>query len=147
MKIRGSEDLYAGMIFIVCGLAAVLESSRYRMGNASRMGPGYFPSLVGGLLATLGLIIAIRAVLSPRKIYALGSLRPLLLVIIAIISFGILVQSLGLVVAVIAMIILSCFAGRELNLREGAVLCLVLVMIAVVLFAWGLGIPFKVWPV
>ena len=147
MKIRGSNDLYSGMMFFLCGLAAVLESSHYRLGTASRMGPGYFPTLVGGFLAVLGLVMVIRAVLSPREMVALGGLRPLLMVIAAIISFGALVQSLGLVVATIAMIVVSCLAGRELHLKEGPVLCLVLVIIAVFLFAWGLGIPFKVWPV
>ena len=147
MKIRGGKDLYAGMIFIVCGLAAVLGSGQYKLGSAARMGPGYFPTLLGGLLAVLGLIIAIRALWSPGEMAPRWGLRPLLLVIGAVISFGILVQPLGLVVATLVMIVISCLGGRELHIKEVFVLCLVLVMIAVLLFAWGLGIPFKVWPV
>ncbi len=147
MRIRNSKDLYAGLMFSLCGVLTLVGAGRYKLGTAARMGPGFFPTLLGSLLTILGLVIVIRALWIPGERVKSWGLRPLLLVTGAIIGFAVLVQPLGLVVATLVMILVSCFGGREFHLGEVAVLCLLLVTIAVALFAWGLGIPFKIWPV
>ncbi|MBI5967269.1 MAG: tripartite tricarboxylate transporter TctB family protein, partial [Deltaproteobacteria bacterium] len=61
IKIRNPKDLYAGLVFIFFGVFALLMARSYPMGNAMRMGPGYFPSILGGSLALLGLVVAARS--------------------------------------------------------------------------------------
>src|SRR5262249_42967633 len=61
MRIRSPKDLWAGLIFIAIGGGFVLLAQQYRLGDMHRMGPAMFPTLIGALLAALGLIIALRS--------------------------------------------------------------------------------------
>jgi hypothetical protein len=111
------------------------------------MGPGYFPTLLGSLLALLGMLISVRGLSGvsgePMKGWAL---RPLFLVLSGVIAFALLIERLGVVIAILVMIFLSCLGGEEFRFREVAVLFLVLAALAVGIFAYGLKLPFKVWP-
>src|SRR2546428_11195572 len=64
MKITNGKDFWAGLMFIAFGLAFMLISQNYAMGNAVRMGPAYFPTVLGGMLAVLGAAIFLRAFVS-----------------------------------------------------------------------------------
>src|SRR5438445_3291707 len=64
MKITNGKDFWAGLVFIAFGLAFMLISQNYAMGNAVRMGPAYFPTVLGGMLAVLGAAIFLRAFVS-----------------------------------------------------------------------------------
>jgi NhaP-type Na+/H+ or K+/H+ antiporter len=61
MRIRSPKDFWAGLIFIAIGGGFVLLAQQYRLGDMHRMGPAMFPTLVGALLAVLGVVIALRA--------------------------------------------------------------------------------------
>lgn len=145
-KIWSSKDFYAGIMFIAFGVITLLLARGYKMGTASRMGPGYFPATLGGALAILGLVIAVRPFWVSGEMLKRWGIRPLLLVIGSIVGFGLLLRPMGLVLATVMMVITSCLGSDESRVGEVAVLSLVLVGIAVVLFAWGLGIPFTIWP-
>lgn len=146
MKIWRSKDFYAGLIFALFGLSALLLARRYPVGTASRMGPGYFPSLLGWMLAVLGLVIAARALWVRSETNKSWALRPLLLVIGAVLGFAVLVRPLGLVLATIMLVVTSCLGSEDSRLGEVAALCILLVVIAVALFVWGLGITLNIWP-
>ena len=64
--IRHPKDFYAGLLFIAFGIAAIVIGSNYALGTAARMGPGYFPRILGILLVTLGAILALRATAAAR---------------------------------------------------------------------------------
>ncbi len=51
MQIRNKRDFWSGMMFLIIGLLFVLLSRQYQLGTAAKMGPGYFPTVLGGLLA------------------------------------------------------------------------------------------------
>ena len=146
MKIQSKKDFYAGVLFTFVGLFTLLVARRYPVGTASRMGPGYFPYMLGGALAIVGLVIAVRSLWVRGESIKPWVLRPLLLVTGAVIGFALLVRPLGLVLATLTLIITSSLGNTEFRIGEVAVLCLVLIGMAVVLFAWGLGIPFNIWP-
>ena len=146
MRIQAKKDFYAGLLFTFFGFFTLLLARRYPVGTASRMGSGYFPYLLGGSLAIAGIFIVVRALWVRGEALEPWSLRPMLLVPGAVIGFALWVQPLGLIFAISAMIITSSLGSTELRLGEVALLCLVLVVMAVVLFAWGLGIPFNIWP-
>ena len=141
------RDFYAGLLLIFFGLTTILIARSYPMGTMGRMGPGYFPTMLGGILTLLGLIIAGRALWSGGPAMRPWALRPLALVLGAVLAFAVLVNFLGLVVAVLSLIVISCLGGWEFHPREVAILCLVLVLLTVTIFVYGIGMTFKLWPV
>lgn len=146
IKIRSSKDFYSGLIFIFFGVLAVLVARNYPTGTALSMGPGYFPTILGGVLTLLGLIIAARALwVSGEEVKSLA-LRPLVFVLGANLAFAVMIRSLGLVLATLALVFVSSLGGWEFRLREVTILAFVLTGVAVALFVYSLGLPLNVWP-
>jgi putative tricarboxylic transport membrane protein len=146
MQIRSPKDLCAGLLFIAVGLFTVVAARGYPMGTAVRMGPGYFPAILGAVLAVLGVIVAARGLWTAGGTVAPPQLRPLLLVLASVVAFAVLVHSAGLVVATLALVLVSALGGWEFRLGEVAVLAAVLVALAIVVFVYGLGLPMPLWP-
>ncbi len=147
ISIRHQRDFYSGLIFLVFGLAAFLLAGKHSMGTAVRMGPAYFPTVLGLLLAFIGAVIIGRSlVLHGPKVDKLAW-RPLLLVLLAVIAFGVLLEPFGLIAATVAMIVIACFAAwSSYSWRDIALLIAFLLILALGLFVYGLGLPLKVWP-
>ena len=146
MNIRNRKDFYSGLIFIFFGFLAVVVARNYPMGSALRMGPGYFPIILGSALAVLGFMIAARSLWLSRESIEALALRPLLFVLGALVAFALLIQPLGLVTATVALVVIGSLARGEIRLGEVGALSLVLAAIAVSLFVYGLGLPLSVWP-
>lgn len=145
IRIRNQRDFYAGLLFVLFGVVALAVAADYPMGSALRMGPGYLPTLLGGTLLLLGLLTQARALFSHVNTTTPWMLRPALVVLSAVLSFAFLIETAGLVLATLALAIVSSLAGEQFRLRELILLCTMLVTLAVGLFAYGLGLPFKVW--
>jgi hypothetical protein len=146
VKIRAPKDFWAGLMFIGFGIGFAAVAQNYQMGNAVRMGPAYFPTMLGGLLAILGLAIFIQSlVVSGPKVSAFV-FRPLILIIVAIVLFGIALKPLGMVIAAAILVFLGAFGGHEFRWKEVAILYVVLAIFSVFVFVKGLGLPFPVWP-
>jgi hypothetical protein len=146
MRIRAPKDFWAGLFFIAAAVVFMLLSRQYSMGNMHRMGPALFPTLVGALLAGLGLIIAARsfAIDGPPvpRFYA----RPILISLIAISLFGVMLAHFGLVAAVAALVAVTAVASSESKPLEVAGLIVLLIAFSVGVFAWLLGLPIPLWP-
>ncbi len=140
------RNFYAGLLFAALGLGAVVVARGYPAGTTTRMGPGYFPTALGGLLTLLGLVVAARAALRAEPMPP-WAVRPLALVTGTVLAFAFLIDSLGLVVATAAVVFVGALAGREWRPREVTALYLVAVVFTVAVFVYGLGMPFRVWPV
>ncbi len=146
IEIRNTKDFYSGLIFLSFGFLAILIARYYPMGSAARMGPGYFPSLVGGVLSALGFIIMGRALWIRGEQMKSWALRPLLFVLVAVLAFAFLIRPFGLVLAILALVTVSCLGSWEFRLREAVALFLLLAAMAIGVFIYGLGLPFNVWP-
>lgn len=109
------------------------------------MGPGYFPVLLGTILCGLGLVIAFRGAAASTTTLSRGALRPFL-VLIAIVAFAVLLPKGGLVLASLALVVISSLAGHEFRPKEVVITAAVLIVFSVVAFAWGLGLRFTIWP-
>ena len=146
MRITNQKDFYAGLIFVFFGALAMLMARNYPMGSAARMGPGYFPTILGGIVSVLGFILLALGLLESGE--AINPLvpRPLVLVLGAVLGFALFVDLLGLVLATLVLVVVSCLGGSEFRLREVAILYLVLAALAVGLFVFSLGLPIKVLP-
>ena len=146
VRIRSPRDFFAGVIFLLFGLCAVLMGRDYPMGTARQMGAGYFPVVLGALLVLFGSVISVRSLMvAGEKLEDIG-LRPLLLVLLAIGAFAASVDSMGIVAATILMTVIGAAASPESRWREGVILTLALLGLSVGAFTYGLGLPFKLLP-
>jgi len=141
VRIGNPRDFWTGVLFIAVGAAAVLLARAYPMGTAMRMGPGYFPTLLGGLLAGLGLFILIRAL--ARTGPPVGSLRcgPIALVLGPILLFGLLLRRVGLPGAILLLVLPSAWASRHFRWPAAAALAVGLAAGCAILFVHLLGLP------
>jgi hypothetical protein len=146
MRIRSRKDLYAGLVFMAFGVGFALVSQNYPMGSSKNVGPGYFPALLGIILAVLGLLVIGRAALVNNPAPVRLALRPLLLIMAGAGLFALLIGHVGLLAALAGLIFVSALGGSEFRFREVAALWVALSILAVAVFVYGLGLPFKVWP-
>jgi hypothetical protein len=147
MKIKSQQDLWAGLMFIGFGLFFVLVASiNYQMGSAVRMGPAYFPVVLGGLLIFLGILVLIDSVVEEGPRVSKFHFRPLLFIAVSSLAFAYLLKPLGLVLASVILVFISAFGGHEFKWKEVAVMSVVLVVFSVLVFVKGLSLPFPVCP-
>jgi hypothetical protein len=135
-------------MFMVFGMAFILVSRNYAMGSSVRMGPAYFPTVLGGIQFVLGLVVFVRAFLSKVENGTINKLhlRPLFVILLAVVLFGVLLKPAGLVAAIFALIMVSAFGGNDFRFKEILILTIVLVIGSVAVFYYGLGLPFNLWP-
>jgi len=145
-RVLSSKDFFSGLLFISFGVVAVTVATDYPMGTAARMGPGYLPTVLGGLLILLGIVITGRVLWMSTETMDPWALWPLLLVVGAVLAFGFLVDFAGLVLTIPVLVLISRLAGSEFRLVEVVLLCLGLVLLALGIFVYGLNLPFKIWP-
>lgn len=146
LQIRHPKDFYAGVIFIVVGVAALLIGRDYSLGTTTRMGPGYFPALLGALQTLLGLIISLRSLIFDGPAVGHVGFRPLVLILASMLAFAGLLEPAGLVIATAALIAIGCLGSVESRAREVIILSIALIAVALGLFVYGLGLPMKIWP-
>ncbi|HET9735081.1 MAG TPA: tripartite tricarboxylate transporter TctB family protein [Burkholderiales bacterium] len=147
MVIKSPKDFWAGVMFVAfgAGMAAIAVNS-YQMGSAVRMGPAYFPSVLGGLLAVLGLILLVRSCALKGEQVAKFHFRPLVLILAACVAFGYFLKPLGLLGAIALLIFIGAFGGHEFKWKEVATLYVVLFIFSVLVFVKGLTLPFPICP-
>lgn len=157
MKIKSQKDFFAGLMFMVVGIAFAWGATTYNVGDAARMGPGYFPLVLGVLLSALGAFIVFEALVveteDGEKIGA-WALRPLFYIIGANVIFGIAVggvpklgiPSMGMIVGIYALTFVASLAGDEFNAKQVAILASVLAVLSYLAFIVLLKLQFPVWP-
>jgi hypothetical protein len=146
MRIRSPKDFWAGLFFIAAAAGFMLLSRQYGMGNMHRMGPALFPTLVGAVLAGLGLIMAVRSFAIDGPPVPRFHARPILIGLIAISLFGAALAHFGLVAAVAVLVAVGAVASSESKPLEVAGLIVALIVFSVGVFAWALGLPIPLWP-
>lgn len=146
MKIKSKEDFWTGLMFITFGVVAIVVSRDYPMGSALRMGPGYFPTYLGAIMVVIGAIMTGRSYRIEGEGIGRWGWRPLLWLSAAFMSFGLLIEKAGFVLALLALIIASSLAGRDTRPLELVVLIVVLITGSVALFIHGLELPYLVFP-
>ncbi|MDR2112497.1 MAG: tripartite tricarboxylate transporter TctB family protein [Candidatus Accumulibacter sp.] len=139
------KDTLAGIVFVLFGTLAFLIAQRYPAGTLLDMGPGYFPRALSALLVLLGLGIMARGLRTGGAALATWAFRPLLILTLSMVLFGLLVERIGLVPAMVILIFTSSAAGREFRLREVAVLTALMCLFSVAVFVWGLGMHFPLF--
>ena len=147
MKIKSPKDFWAGVMFIVTGLFFLFWAvAYYQMGTAVRMGPAYFPAVLGGLLAVLGAIVMLGSFAISGPPIPKFQFRPLILISVACVLYGYLMKPTGLLVATAALVVVSAYGGHEFKWKEVGILTVVLILFSVLVFVKGLTLPFPICP-
>jgi hypothetical protein len=146
MKRRAPKDFWAGLMFLAFGVGFAWVAQNYQMGTSVRMGPAYFPTVLGGILALIGIAIVVQSLLAAGGPVAKFYFRPLILIVFAVVIFGILLKPLGLVLSLALLVGIGAFGGFEFKSKEVAILYVVLAIFSVWVFVKGLGLPIPVWP-
>lgn len=143
--IRSPRDFWAGAIYIAFGAAAVLVGRDYPLGSGARMGPGYFPAMLGWLLMAIGAAALARALLRPGSPIGVIAWRPLALVIGGTVLFGLLLRPAGAVAALAVLLVASALASRQSRPDLPTALAFAgLIAFCVVVFIKGLGVPMPI---
>lgn len=140
------KDFFSGLIFIAIGLVFAVLGRDLELGTATRMGPGYFPLVLAGLLILVGVIISVRALGQPSG-EPLGGIpwRAILLILPALIFFGYAVRGVGLVPAVMAVAVASALASRKARVPLALGLAVFLAVFCSAVFVFGLGLPIQLF--
>ena len=157
MKIKSQKDFFSGVMFAVVGVAFAWGASTYNVGNGARMGPGYFPLMLGIVMAIIGLGIMFTGLSveteSGDKI-GKWAWKQIIFIIGANLAFGVLlgglpsigVPAMGMIIAIYALVIISSLAGHEFKLPTVLILATVLAIGSYVAFIWALKLQIQVWP-
>ena len=144
--IRHPKDFLAGLLFIAFGVAAIVIGSSYTLGTAARMGPGYFPRILGGLLVVLGLAIALRGLRLNGPPLPRWHWKPIVIVLGSVALFGMILNYLGMVISTVFLIVAASSASHEFRFREALIAGIALAILAVVVFVLGLKLLLPIWP-
>ena len=142
MTLGLSKDVWAGVMLIAIGTAAMVIARNYPFGTALRMGPGYFPIILGGLLTVFGVFILACGLRSRERIAGSFPLHALIILPLSLVLFGVLMEQGGFVPALVVLIFGAAAAGAEFKFMEALLLSLGLTALSVVVFVWGLGLPY-----
>ena len=157
MQIKSQKNFFSGVMFSCVGAAFALGATNYNVGGAARMGPGYFPLIIGTLLTVLGLVVVASAfTVKTVDGEPVGKVawKPLGFIIGANVLFGILLAGLrsiglpamGLIIAIYALVVVACMAGTNFSMKLSLILATVLAIGSYLTFIVGLSLQFQVWP-
>jgi len=148
LQIRNAKDFWSGILFASFGAFFLVFARDYDMGKAARMGPAFFPTVLGGLLMLLGAIVAARGLTARSNDGRIDrfQFKPLALVLGAVVAFGLLLQPAGLLFALAALVIISSFGSDEFRLRDVLLLTIFLAGLVLVVFIYGLAMTVPVLP-
>jgi Tripartite tricarboxylate transporter TctB family len=138
---RAVTDILAGLIFVAFGLAFAITSLSYELGTPLRMGPGYFPLVLGGLLVLLGLLIVGRGFISSSSAeerFGTVPWRAVVLIVVAVLFFGLTVRGLGLVPATAVTALLTALASYRTGVLAAVAIAAGLTVLCVLIFVLAL---------
>jgi hypothetical protein len=150
MKIRNAKDFWSGVMFIAFGLFFAGFARQYDLGTAARMGPAYFPTVLGLLLVFIGAAVSFKGLRTEAE-EGHGAVdrfhfKPLILVLGAVVAFALLLRPGGLIVALLALIFISSLGSGEFRPKEILPLAVGLCLLVLAVFIWGLGLTIPVLP-
>jgi putative tricarboxylic transport membrane protein len=145
VRVKSPQDLGAGVVFVLIGLAGLYFGRELAFGTAARMGPGYFPTLLSILILAIGIIVAIRGLTTDGPPIEPVQLRPIAMIVAAILIFGVLIGVVGLALTALLLTVFAAYARREVKLTETILLGAGLAAFTVAVFVYLLGQPLPAW--
>jgi hypothetical protein len=145
LRVRSPQDLGAGVVFLVIGAGGLVFGQDLAFGSAARMGPGFFPTLLSYCIIAVGLVLTLKSLATDGPPIERVYVRPLFAILVAILSFGALIDRVGLAISATALTIIAAYARRNVNLKETAILAIALALFTVAIFSYALKQPLPAW--
>jgi hypothetical protein len=145
LELSDNKDFWAGLMLIASGAATMYIARNYAFGTTLRMGPGYFPTVLGGILILFGIYLLVSGLRSSERIKGSWSLRALITLPVTFVLFGVLMTYAGFVPALLVLIFGSALASPQFRLIEVVLLSVILTALCVAIFVWGLGLPYPLF--
>jgi hypothetical protein len=148
MKIRNQRDFWSGVLFIITGVVFMILSRQYQFGTAAKMGPGYFPTVLGGMMTVLGLMLLIPAISKRSSVVKVDriDLKVILIILLAVAVYAATLPSLGFIVSLFLLILISSMASHEFTLKTALISSVVLLVFSWLVFVKGLELQFPFLP-
>ena len=136
-------DLIAGGLFILLGLFFGLQALGLEIGTSLRMGPGYFPLLLAGILVLLGIVVIVRAAVEDNGEIGALAWRGMLFILPAPVFFGLTVRGLGFVPSLFLTALIASGASHKMTPVKALLLALGITVFSTLVFSYALGLPFQ----
>ncbi|MBL0419030.1 tripartite tricarboxylate transporter TctB family protein [Ramlibacter sp. AW1] len=148
LRLRNQKDFAAGVIYIVAGAAFALGALNYRIGEASRMGPGWFPFAIGILLTLVGFATLYNGLRKSAAVERIKRPHPSTIawVLGAVVLFGLLLQPMGMVLSLLVLVLVSSRASHEFTWTGALLNAIALTVFSMLVFIWGIDLQIPLWP-
>jgi hypothetical protein len=143
IDLRNNKDFLAGLLLIGIGAIGFYMALDYPLGSAMRMGPGYFPRVLSGILIAFGIYVLIRGVMSGEKVTGVWGWKPLAFITAALLVFGWTMDRFGMIPALVVMFFVAALAGHEFKWKEVTILTALMTVFAIGVFVYALGLPYQ----
>jgi hypothetical protein len=144
LSVRHPKDFWSGMIFTVGAVAFGVIAQDYELGTATRMGAGFFPTMLAVLLAIIGVATIARSLVVEGEPIRGFAVKGTLLVLGGAILFGILARGAGMAVALPVAILVSAYASIHFRWRSAILLTVALTVFSILVFVHALGLPIPI---
>lgn len=142
--IKHHKDFFSGLFFLLFGIAVMYIARDYDFGTARRMGPGYFPTMLGGLLIFFALLLIGRSFFGQHDPVDKLALKPVVLILVGALLFGVLIRPLGLPIAILVLVLLGAAGSKSTRPLPALLLAVGLAIFSVLVFVKGLGQPMPI---
>lgn len=141
---KNIKDFWSGLLYLAVGASAVIIAQDYPMGTAVRMGPGYFPTVLGYILALIGVVALVRSFIQTGSPLNGLAVQKSVLIAASVISFALLAEGAGLAVAVVAVVMVSSMGSRYFDWKKSLIVSLGAAAFCALVFVKGLGVPLPI---
>ena len=142
VELSDNKDFLAGLLLLVVGGIGFYMALDYPFGSALRMGPGYFPRVLSGILMGFGAFVLIRGLMHAERVKGKWGWKPLAFILVGLVVFGFVMERFGIVPALVAMFIIAAFGGHEFKLVEVLILTAIMTTFSIIVFVYLLGLPY-----
>jgi hypothetical protein len=145
VELSNNKDFLAGLLMIGVGAIAFYMALDYPFGSALRMGPGYFPRVLAGILMAFGVYVMIRGIRTGEKVEGVWGWKALAMITLAFIVFGWSMDRIGMIPSLVVMFFIAALAGHQFKILEVTILTALMTAFAWAVFIWGLGLPYRLF--
>ncbi len=148
MKIRNQRDFWSGVLFVITGVLFMILSRQYQFGTAAKMGPGFFPTVLGGIMTLLGVMLVVPAMSakSPEIKVDRIDFKVIGVILLAVAVYAATLPTLGFIVSLFLLIFISSMASHEFTLKTTAISSVTLLIFSWLVFVKGLELQFPFLP-
>ena len=138
-----NKDFLSGLLLLVFGTLGMYMALDYPFGSSLRMGPGYFPRVLSGIIIAFGVFVMVRGIISNERVKGVWGIKSLTFITLAFLAFGWIMDKFGMIPALVVMFFVAARAGHEFKFKEVLILTIFMSTFAVLLFVYGLGLPYQ----